>query len=110
MAATTVTLVTFDLNGRDLPDKCSLRFWLELNSQYNDPSRGSFVSGTGLIDVFSSLQPMPKEGSKGWGGPDNQRTIRLEESSSITVAMLRRWISHRISWPASSVPRSAIGM
>lgn len=71
------TLATFDLNGRTLPDKCSLRFWLEPNSQYNDPSRGSFVFGTGLVDVFSGLQPAPREGSKGWGGPGNQRNNPL---------------------------------
>ncbi|KAF1926406.1 uncharacterized protein M421DRAFT_93964 [Didymella exigua CBS 183.55] len=71
------TLVTFDLNGRTLPDTCFLHFWLEPNSQYNDPARGSFVSGTGLIDVFSSLQPAPKEGSEGWGGPGNQRNNPL---------------------------------
>ena len=71
------TLVTFDLNGRTLPDTCFLRFWLEPNTQSSDPRTGSFVSGTGLIDVFSSLQPAPQEGSKGWGGPGNQRNNPL---------------------------------
>ena len=61
------TLVTFDLNGKSLPGKCFLRFWLEPKTQ------SSYWDGTGLIDVFSSSQPAPKEGSKGWGGPGNQR-------------------------------------
>lgn len=65
------TLVTFDLNGKTLPDKCFLRFWLEPNTH------DSYWDGTGLIDVFSSLQPAPKEGSKGWGGPGNQRNNPL---------------------------------
>lgn len=71
------TLVTFDLNGRTLPEKCNLRFYLEPNTQSSDPSAGSFVSGTGLIDIFSSLQPAPVGGSKGWGGPGNQRNNHL---------------------------------
>jgi hypothetical protein len=70
------TLVTFDLNGKTLPDRCFLRFWLEPGTA-GSPTSGSFWSGTGLIDVFSSLQPAPKEGSKGWGGPGNQRNNPL---------------------------------
>ncbi|KAJ4361400.1 hypothetical protein N0V95_001913 [Ascochyta clinopodiicola] len=71
------TLVTFDLNGKNLPENCSLRFWLEPGTQSSSPTSGSFWSGTGSIDVFSSLQPAPKEGSAGWGGPGNQRNNPL---------------------------------
>lgn len=71
------TLVTFNLNGQTLPNTCFLRFWLEPGTQSSNPASGSFWSGTGLIDVFSSLQPAPVEGSKGWGGPGNQRNNPL---------------------------------
>ena len=71
------TLVTFDINGRTLLEKCNLRFYLEPNTHSSNPGSGSFVSGTGLIDIFSSLQPTPVEGSKGWGGPGSQRNDYL---------------------------------
>lgn len=71
------TLVTFDLNDTDLPDTCFFRFWLEPDTKYSNPASRNIISGTGLIDVFSSLQPAPVEGSKGWGGPGNQRNNPL---------------------------------
>jgi hypothetical protein len=71
------TLVTFDLNGRTLPERCNLDFYLEPNVQSSDPSAGSFASGTRLMDIFSSSQPAPVGGSKGWGGPGNQRDNHL---------------------------------
>ncbi|KAF9694186.1 hypothetical protein EKO04_007900 [Ascochyta lentis] len=84
------TLVTFDLNGKSLPENCFLRFWLEPSTQPSSPTSGSFWSGTGLIDVFSSLQPAPKEVSKGWGGPGNQRNnplgrLKVNYDSDATV-------------------------
>ena len=71
------TLVTFDINGRTLPKKCNLRSCLEPNTQSSNPGSGHSVSGTGLIDIFSSLQPTPVGGSKGRGGPGNQRNDYL---------------------------------
>ncbi|KAF2124993.1 hypothetical protein P153DRAFT_370317 [Dothidotthia symphoricarpi CBS 119687] len=67
----TTTLVTFDLNGRTLPPTCSLRFHLDPKDSI------ASCTGTGHIDVFSSLKPAPIEGSAGWGGPGNQRNVPL---------------------------------
>lgn len=64
------TLVTYDLNSRTLPATCSFKFWLESDS-------ASLFSGTGQVDIFSSLQPAPVGGSPGWGGPGNQRYLNL---------------------------------
>lgn len=65
------TLVTFDITGRTLPATCFLRFYL-------DPADSAASwSGTAQIDVFSSLQPAPAQGSAGWGGPGNQRNLPL---------------------------------
>ena len=31
------------------------------------------LDGTKQVNIYSSLKPAPVEGSKGWGGPGNQR-------------------------------------
>ncbi|KAF2787307.1 hypothetical protein K505DRAFT_258001 [Melanomma pulvis-pyrius CBS 109.77] len=60
------TLVTFTIPPSAAGATCSLHFYL-------DPADTTVVSGTGLIDLFSSLKPAPEHDVPAWGPPGNQR-------------------------------------
>jgi hypothetical protein len=67
------TLVTFDNTSRDdMPTTCRLRFSLDSNDN------SIALEGTKQVNIFSSLKPAPKEGSRGWGGPGNQRNLDID--------------------------------
>jgi len=65
------TLVTFTIPAAAAGATCSLHFWLD-----NADATAS-VSGTGLVDLFSSLQPAPEHDVPAWGPPGNQRNLPL---------------------------------
>jgi hypothetical protein len=65
------TLVTFENKSFDVPSTCRLRFHLD------NLDTAVVLDGTKEVGIFSSLNPAPAGGSKGWGGPGNQRNIDL---------------------------------
>lgn len=65
------TLVTFENTSLDLPITCRLRFFLD------SADSAIILEGTKQVNIFSSLNPAAVQGSKGWGGPGNQRNQDL---------------------------------
>ncbi|KAF2877556.1 hypothetical protein BDV95DRAFT_559548 [Massariosphaeria phaeospora] len=63
----TSTLATFDIPPSLKGYTCSLHFYLDAGDSV------ASVSGSGLIDVYSSLKPAPAYDVPAWGPPGNQR-------------------------------------
>jgi len=64
-------LVTFSIPASAAGATCSLHFWLD------STDTTASVTGTGLIDLFSSLKPAPGYNVPAWGPPGNQRNLPL---------------------------------
>ncbi|OHE97199.1 IDI-3 protein [Colletotrichum orchidophilum] len=70
-------LLTFTYPPDTAGKKCQLYFYLD------GPT--SSVSGSGKLDVFTSIKPAPSSGSSGWGagGPGNQRDVNIGRLSAV---------------------------
>ncbi|WYZ41386.1 hypothetical protein EsH8_V_000281 [Colletotrichum jinshuiense] len=68
-------LLTFTYPQAAAGKKCQFYFYLD------GPT--SSVSGSGKLDVFTSLQPAPAGGSPGWG-PGNQRNVNIGRISVVS--------------------------